>query len=48
MREDVTDMILLIKEKSGTAEEEKRGLEALYTLTSFNMVVFIRLRAGDQ
>lgn len=48
MRKDVIDMILLIKERSGTAEEEKRGLETLYTVTSFNTVVFIRFRAGDQ
>lgn len=48
MRKDVIDMILLIKERSGTAEEEKRRLETLYTVTSFNTVVFIRLRAGDQ
>jgi len=32
MKEDVIDMILLIKERSGTAVEEKRGLEMLYTL----------------
>lgn len=48
MRKDVIDMILLIKERSGTAEEEKYGLETFYKVTSFNTVVFIRLRAGDQ
>lgn len=44
MKEDVIDIILLIKERSGTAEEEKRGLEMLYTLALFITVVFIRLR----
>lgn len=48
MKEDVIDMMLLIKERSGTTEEEKQGLEMLYTLTLFNNVVFIRLRPGDQ
>lgn len=43
MKEDVIDMIVLIKERSGTAEE-KRGFEMLYTLALFNTVVFIRLR----
>lgn len=37
MREDVIDMMLLIKEWSRTAEEEKRGLEMLYTLHSIRL-----------
>lgn len=43
MKEDVIDMMLLIKERSGTTEEEKRGLEMLYTLTLLNTVVSLGL-----
>lgn len=43
MKEDVIDMMLLIKERSGTTEEEKRGLEMLYTLTLLNTAVSLGL-----